>query len=140
MAIPIYTVLPYCVIPFLYCKLLVLVKIRSLRESSKVDRFAAKVRGEERLCLYLGRFTAFCLPALTDFFSRFSSPESFASLSVVPPSNCVPRVPTPTAKKSTSWGVKVWQMRHDERGGCKATLLVLYILTSHKKRVKVTHF
>ena len=40
--------------------------------------------------LYLGRFTVFCLAALTDFFSRFSSPESFASLSVVPPSNCVP--------------------------------------------------
>ena len=40
--------------------------------------------------LYLGHFTVFCLAALTDFFSRFSSPESFASLSVVPPSNCVP--------------------------------------------------
>ena len=55
------------------------------------DSPAAKSQGGLRaVVLYLGLFTAFCLAALTDFFSRFSSPESFASLSVVPPSNCVP--------------------------------------------------
>ena len=60
---------------------------QNLRESSKVDRFFQ--RQKSAVVLYLGHFTAFCLAmaALTDLFSRFSSPESFASLSVVPPSN-----------------------------------------------------
>ena len=57
-------------------------------------------QGRRAVVLYLGRFTAFCLAALTDFFRRFSS---FASLSVVPPSNCVP-----SKGNSTGWGVKAW--------------------------------
>ena len=88
------------------------VKIRSLHETSKVDRFFQRQKS--------GRISrSFHCPLLGSPHNRFSSPESFANLSVVPPSNCVPRVPTPTVKKSTSWGVKFWQTWHDKRGGCK---------------------
>ena len=37
------------------------------------------------------------------------------------------RVPTPTAKISTSWGVKVWQAWHDEKEGVAKNWIASYI-------------
>ena len=79
-----------------------------------------------RRYLALGCFIAFCLAALTDFFSRFSSPESFQLICGIlchhPPTRYIIHAtvflaePGAKKKKSASWGVRVWQTWHDEKG------------------------
>ena len=123
-----------------------------LRESSKVDRFFERQKSGRRGIVFIpaGRFTSVCLVALslTDFFSGFSSPGSSASSSCLwyarpPPSNCVPSEGKPSAKKSTSWGMRVWQAWHGERGIDKITLemtckeLDRYIARLYRKTGKV---
>ena len=71
----------------------------SVKVQMSTDSSIGKSQGRRAVVLYLGRFTAICLVALTDFFSHFSSPKSFASSSVVPPSNCVPSEGTKCQEK-----------------------------------------
>ena len=63
------------------------------------DSPSSNSQGGRAVVLYVGYFTAFCFTALTDFFSQFLSPESFASSSVIPPSNCVPSKGTECQEK-----------------------------------------